>query len=250
MNIYITKEEHEFLLKHRNRSAEYRGKNQEMVVGSHLYGTNTEDSDKDVIYFYNSDIFYSMSTCHLPKKEQFIYDDKENNQQILWMTEYQFWKNLASGDSTINSDYVLFSGNLPEYQALNMCCTQKVIKAYLGFAKRDLKQWNRYNKLFHAIRGLYIAESLLMRKLPSKEIIKDHHRRYLRKTLKGELESLKNFYLNIYDQLKKDFIDQVNNGDLKLYFVPYISDQEHDPYLSLARKLYNANNKIEWKYDN
>lgn len=43
MNIKITKEEHEFLQKHVIETS---------IIGSHLYGLETEESDKDFLCIY------------------------------------------------------------------------------------------------------------------------------------------------------------------------------------------------------
>ena len=73
-----------------------------------------------------------------PNVHQFQYKDIENNIDYIWISNEQFFKNQASGESTINSDIILFADFLEESSKLNMCRTYNVMKAYLGFAIRDL----------------------------------------------------------------------------------------------------------------
>lgn len=136
------------------------------TVGSHLYGVQGPASDVDYLVLYRS--FHETADLHYPNYHQFQWDDTEHNAQYLFSSERQFWKNLYSGDSTINADVVLFAeGAYSEVQKLNITRTFNIIKAFLGFAKRDLKLLNKgKNKLFHINRGLYCAQCLLENRLP------------------------------------------------------------------------------------
>ena len=108
---------------------------QSIQIGSHLYGTNNENSDTDFLCIYKtSDVELHSG---LPNFHQFQYKDVENNIDWNYCSELQFWKNLQSGDATINADIVLFTELYNK--KLEICRTYKTIKAYLGFAKRDLK---------------------------------------------------------------------------------------------------------------
>lgn len=131
MNIKITKSEHNRLLKHQVH---------EYIIGSHLYKTNDNNSDKDLVCIYD-DFLLKNAALHLnafPNIHSFQYDDMDNNVQYIWMSSAQFWQNQRSGEVTINSDIVMF---YPAFKnALALCQTYKVIRAYLGYAKRDLKQ--------------------------------------------------------------------------------------------------------------
>lgn len=135
-------------------------------IGSHLYGVQRPGSDVDYLVLYKS--FHETSDLHYPNYHQFQWDDTENNAQYIFSSERQFWKNLYSGDSTINADVILFADDAyTETQKLNITRTFNIIKAFLGFAKRDLKLVNKgKNKLFHINRGLYCAECLLDNRLP------------------------------------------------------------------------------------
>ena len=161
MNIKINKEQADYLFS--------REKLRELC-GSRLYGTNFDDSDFDYLVFYRP--FPDLEDVYA-SRHQFQYDDIDNNVHYNFTTIPQFWQNLLSGDATINADIALFSGlgdqGWDENDILNSCRTYNVIKAYLGFAKRDikdLKQGKGRNKKFHIIRGLYCAESLMDNRLP------------------------------------------------------------------------------------
>jgi len=171
MNIKINKEQADYLFEHefkRNRT----------TVGSHMYGTQRSDSDKDILITYYN-VLEKIELVY-NSRHQFQYDDKENNIQYIFTTYRQFWQNLLSGDSTINADYIMWGNDsedeitneISEDEALNIVRTYNIIKAYLGFAKRDikdLKQGKGKNKNFHIQRGLYCAECLLHNKLPQTE---------------------------------------------------------------------------------
>ena len=151
MNIKINKEEADYIFSLNNK---------QYIFGSKLYGTSNDDSDTDILVIYES--FHKERDVFYPNYHQFQYDDLENNKQYVFTSKEMFYKNLLSGDSTINSDIVLFNDNFIDIKdKLNICRTYKVIKAYIGFANRDIKNINKgKNKHFHIERSLYSAEKL------------------------------------------------------------------------------------------
>lgn len=162
MNIIINKEEHAFLQQQIVK---------QFTIGSHLYGTNNNDSDMDYLCLYKTSEVELYSG--LPNFHQFQYKDKTNGIDWNYCSELQFLKNLHSGDATINADIILF--NDYKDNKLEICCTYKIIKAYLGFAKRDIRQIKKdaRKKYIHAARGLYCAEMLLKKELPSMGVIQE-----------------------------------------------------------------------------
>lgn len=156
MNIIISKAEHEWL---QSRLL------QKYTIGSRLYGTEGVDSDTDYLCIYESDPTELYSG--LPNVHQFLYRDTEHNTDWNYCSQVQFYKNLHSGEATIHADVLLFAGMVSD--PLLQCRTYKIIKAYLGFARRDLKQYSRERpeKLFHASRSLYCAGALLNNSLPT-----------------------------------------------------------------------------------
>ncbi len=226
MNIIITKDEH-FFLQNKVMSTN--------LIGSKLYGVNTESSDVDYLCIYNT--FKDELMSGFPNIHQFQYKDVENNIDYIYTSELQFWKNFYSGDSTINVDVILFGDNeFKDEEKLKLCRTYKIIKAFIGFAKRDLKQIDEGNhKLYHAIRSLYCAESLLNNQLPRIEQIQ-----YIYK-YKYNLIHLKEFKEK-EQLLRKQCNDLYDKNELLNYCIPKTG-------MSLIDKLYEANNTKEFHYD-
>ena len=226
MNIHISKEEHEFLLEY---------KNTEFVFGSYLYGTNAKNSDKDILITYNIPDGWETWMLPFPNVHQFQYKDIENNIDYIWISNEQFFKNQASGESTINSDIILFADFLEESSKLNMCRTYNVMKAYLGFAKRDLKQWKEgHHKLQHANRGLITVYKLYADQIPTKADIKSSYdipyTIYVKDFIEKEIKRMR-------DLINKDF----EEDKIKLFPQIFVKDP-------LLQKLLNSNNIKEFKY--
>lgn len=158
MNLKINKDQADFILN--------GYKQKQYLIGSHMYGTQKENSDKDYLVVYKS--FHENADFYYPNFHQFQWDDVDNNTQYVFSSERQFWKNLFSGDSTINADVIFFADDTYSVEEkLNITRTFNIIKAFIGFAKRDMKLLNKgKNKLFHINRGLYCAECLLDNRLP------------------------------------------------------------------------------------
>lgn len=159
MNIKITKEQFDVLKLH--VLSEY-------IFGSCLYGTNDENSDKDILLILD-DIFITDKIY--PNFHCFQFDDIENDTQWLLTTERTFNMNLLSGESNIFAELVLFSDIPSFHDKLKMCRTSKIIKGFIGRAKFDLKllgtsKDKKNRKVFHVSRCLYIAECLLENRLP------------------------------------------------------------------------------------
>lgn len=221
MNIKITKEEHLLLM---DRREEF------IVIGSHLYGTNNESSDRDILCFYtDNEVDYSG----LPNHHQFQYDGEDTD--YIWTTKQQFMRNLQSGDSTINADVVMFTDYLTDDPILKLKIvhTYKIIRAFLGFANRDIKQINKNPKKgHHAVRSVYCAEMLLGEKLPNLQVIRELHKQQPNiKSLQTQCNDLRKQLNSLYEVNK-----------IETYYVPDVNG-------TLKQKLYNANNIKEFRYD-
>lgn len=139
----------------------------EIEVGSYMYNLQNENSDKDILVIYIDSIFNRGT---LNSHHQLQYNDENNNINYIFTSLEQFCLNITTGDSTINYE-VLVQGKFKEkfedlYYALNYYNT-KIIKSYLGMAKRDLKTIRkRYDPktASHFIRGLYFAEAIIYNK--------------------------------------------------------------------------------------
>lgn len=228
MNIKITRAEHNRLL----------GQSfHQIVMGSKLYGTNSPESDTDVLCVYEPFGNWKLLE-ELPNFHQFQYVDEVDKIDYIYCTFGQFWKNQRSGDSTINSDVIIFSDEIisNKEEKLNYCRTQKVIKGYIGFANRDIKDFSRTKspkKQFHILRGLYTAECLLKGELPSVETIRE---------FKGLSEIKISEIQTRQSELRALCNAQYERGDLENYYIKEGSD-------TLLNRLLKSNNTREFRYD-
>lgn len=230
MNIKISKKEHEFLLEFKNRS---------IIMGSHLYGVNNSKSDVDYLMFYSTPETWFLDG--FPNIHQFQYT--ENNVDYIWTNKKQFWDNQRSGDNTINSDIILFSeqlwGDLEAYR-LEYCRTYKVIKAYLGFTKRDLKYYKEgIHKIKHASRSLIIAQHLLNNDMPSLDEIRNEY-----EYIENRCKDIYKFKLGLEEEekrLRERCNKMYENKELEMYYIPTVED-------NLLQKLLDSNNTREFKY--
>lgn len=134
-------------------------------VGSHMYGTNNENSDIDYLYIYatSKNELNSCFTSH--HQLQYIEDGVDHN----FVSLHNFIKNCISGDSTINFE-VIHSNTLNDTSLKwitkfkNSFITYTVIRSYLGLARRDIKHFYKYTdeyskrkRLGHVVRGYIYA---------------------------------------------------------------------------------------------
>jgi hypothetical protein len=119
-------------------------------------------------------------------------------------------------------------------EKLNHCRTYNVIKAFLGFAKRDLNRYNTSkNKHFHAARSIYCAEKLINNELPKLDELSTY-------VSLGVSELMTKCV-----DLRKTANEMMNNKELTLFPKELI----FEPKSSLERKIMEANNILEFKYD-
>lgn len=202
------------------------------IIGSRLYNTHTDESDYDILYiikpFIKSDAYY-------PNNHQLQYDSSDGRKQYMFTTKERFYRNLFSGESTINADVIMFTDfdDLSVSERLNYCRTYNVIKAFLGFAKRDLKHYhNGKNKKFHVVRGLYCAEKLMNNELPKLE------------ELSSYIELGKDDLIKKCSELRNRCNDMFNSKELTLFPKELIFEPEN----SLEKKIMESNNILEFKY--
>lgn len=139
-------------------------------IGSTMYGTNDENSDTDILYVYipskEDDISFT-STHH-----QFQY--KENNTDHIFIDIFNFIRNTLNGDSTINFEIInhtdlIYTPLSFLYDMRKDFHNYKILRAYLGFCRRDIKFLNKggtterdkNKKLGHILRGLEFTKSIL-----------------------------------------------------------------------------------------
>jgi hypothetical protein len=133
------------------------------IFGSQLHGIATKESDSDFVILLSDQIYSYFNTLarYLPNIHSWQYDG--DNVQYVLMTETQFYRGLFSGDGNMLADIVLLNYTHPYFSnSMFLCRTQKIIKGYLGVAKRDLKLHGKNEKKrFHAFRSLYMAKCLI-----------------------------------------------------------------------------------------
>lgn len=137
-------------------------------IGSGMYGTSDENSDKDLLFIYKPFLLErnSFSITH----HQFQY--KEDNTDYLFINIYTFIRNALNGDSTINFEIInspLLKNTIFSYLYENRYdfYNYKIVRSYLGLARRDSQFVFKTNDdreqnktISHIIRGFYFADRI------------------------------------------------------------------------------------------
>lgn len=139
-------------------------------IGSKMYGTNSENSDSDLLHIYVPSI--SERNSFVTTHHQLQY--KENNIDYIFINIQSFIRNCLIGDSPLNIECI-FSNEMKYSEHLNFLYDMrkafnnyKIVKGYLGMGERDIKQISikkndisKNKKLAHARRCLAFAEQIL-----------------------------------------------------------------------------------------
>jgi hypothetical protein len=207
----------------------------EYIFGSQLHGISNADSDFDYLRVISNDFYSNFKTLaiFLPNIHSWQYDD--GNKQYVWMTEKQFYHNLFSGDGNMIADIVLLCNQFQG--AMFLCRTYKIIKGYLGVAKRDLKlHGNNDKKKFHAIRSMFMAEKLMNNEWPTVTDIQNLHKETIHNLPSKEDLQLKE------DGLRKQLNEMLFSKEIAMY-PEFIETNE------LVNIMLNSNNLTEFKYN-
>ena len=248
MNIKISKEEHTFLQEYVLT---------QILMGSKLYGVDTEKSDTDYLCIYSTPIEWSGNKFNaFPNIHQFQYTDTENNIDYVYTSEDQFYWNLFSGDSTINADICLFSDKATVLGEVKMYIlrTYKIIKAYLGFAKRDLSKGAKIDSMCHGARSLVIAKFLLNGNLPTSADVQSTYSdlKIIHDTNESGLVKELNRLRKLESECRKELNTMLDKNEIFLYpdFTKHskLLPNSVEPIDSLLFKLLNSNNTKEFKY--
>ena len=136
-------------------------------IGSRMYKTNNEESDTDILYIPSSDEINSISSSHHQ------YQFKEDGVDHIFTDIFTFIKNSLNGDSTINfeviNDSSLIGSDLEWLSKYKKYFRNyKILRGYLGRARKDLKQMKSKSnvkemtkKLSHGIRSYESAKQVL-----------------------------------------------------------------------------------------
>ena len=223
MNFKITKESHDELSK--IFLTEY-------PFGSRLHGVATEESDYDYIRIIPESFYdrFTTKAKYLPNIHSFQYEDVENNSQYVYLTETQFYRNLFSGDGNMIADIVLLSNDFND--AMVLCRTYRIIKGYLGVAKRDLKlHGNIEKKRFQSARCIYMARCLMYNIKPSVSDIV---------TMKELIVPSTEDLMALEQVLRDELNDMYNKNSIKGF--PEFKEED-----VLVKMMVDANNMKEYR---
>lgn len=150
MNIHIDRPIFEQLLKSTIYST---------IIGSKMYGTDDEYSDTDILHIFYPSVNMTRSFIHTHHQLQF----KQDNIDYIFVDIFNYIRNCLSGDSTINYEVMQ---NIPFFDA-SIFRNYKIIRSYLGLARRDIKEISKLNgrdkhkKAGHIMRSYNFAKSIL-----------------------------------------------------------------------------------------
>lgn len=202
-----------------------------VIVGSHLYGTNTLESDLDWLHIYATSENELKSFVWTNHQLQYKEDGVDHN----FVSLHSFVRNIINGDSTINFEVV--HSDALENTILELLMHMKdifntytMIRSYLGFCRRDTKHYSKCNsdydkhkKIEHIMRGYLIAEKL---------INNDFNFKCLCEMLRTEMSKVK-----ISLETVKQMTEKIDKLRLKL------NDMHDNKTLKLA-KIMNVKNGI------
>lgn len=138
-------------------------------VGSHLYGTNNENSDEDFLYIYATSKNELKSFVWTNHQLQYKEEGIDHN----FVSIHTFIRNCINGDSTINfevihSEELLKTPLMFLHSLRSVFNTYTIARSYNGFGRRDCKHWHKaktdYEKrkrFGHIVRGYVYADRLM-----------------------------------------------------------------------------------------
>ncbi len=230
------------------------------VVGSHMYGTNTEKSDLDYLSIYVPSISERNTFYQSHHQLQFKGDGVDHN----YVNVFTFLKNLINADSTINLEVVCHESIKDSclgflYEIRDVFYNYKIVRGYTGFCNRDLKHlpkqpndYEKNKKLCHVVRGLDFAKQVYDKKFSpiiseetkeSFDIIMSIDNWEIRKkvtdSLKEEVDAYRKFISEKYD-----------SADFHLPTFMKVENQKILDYeISKLIKTDNWKEKSQWHMD-
>jgi predicted nucleotidyltransferase len=214
-------------------------------MGSKMYGLTHELSDTDTLCIYatSDDELMSFYMTH----HQIQY--KENNRDYIFTNIHSFIRNAINGDSTINfevinSDKLIGTDLEFLYNLRKSFYNYKIIRSYLGLAKRDIQrvdkdgkgEFDKNKKIAHAYRGLVTAKKIANNeeiKLTSDEISLIKNEIWTLKGYNERLEYSKKLLIDI-----ENFRNSINNN--KSMFANFMSVENQKELDVNLKKLINS----------
>lgn len=199
-------------------------------IGSHIYKTNNEDSDIDYLYIYATSDNELNSPFKVHHQLQYIENGIDHN----FVSIHNFIHNCINGDSSINFE-VIFSDELnnscldflTDDIIKNNLITFTIIRAYLGFAKRDVKHFSKYKddynrkkRLGHIIRGYIYSYNMINNTFDF-----DLSNKEFKEIIDNISVSDYDEYLKVYSELIKNLrTELITLYDSKVLNIPKIID--------------------------
>lgn len=217
MNIHFKDEK---LFDHLKASALVR-----LEIGSKMYNLNHEKSDIDYLYILPTSDAQLNSFQQSQHQLQYIEDGIDHNFTNL----HQFIRNSISGDSTVNFE-CLYSEEMKNssleilYAQKEAFGNYKIVRSYLGLARRDSKAYLKHSddayqqkRLIHIIRGYYFAKSIVNHDFKLiDDVILEEAKRVRGITDPKERKEVLNYYLDSVNNLRGDLNEMLNNKTLNL----------------------------------
>jgi predicted nucleotidyltransferase len=185
-----------------------------VVIGSVAYGVATRESDKDSVSIIasNDGLF---NTHHML---QYVGDVDDE----MFITLKQFINLIITGDQTVLYEASFnCTGELKwisDFANEGIFNSYKVVNAYLGFAKRDIKNIKKKysaNKLFHIYRGLAFADVMMNGGTLNEDIFKALKKYKEQKTMATEdIEFHIKLVSSKYDDLKAEILSRLENKEI------------------------------------
>ncbi len=264
MNIHINKDLFSFILEN---TTCYK-----FLIGSKLYGISDENSDLDYLIVYHS--FRNQILNPFTNPHQLQYKDLENNIDYNLVDIVTFVRNLTSGDSTINYE-IINSSEIRKtdlsflYDLRNSFKTFNIAKAYLGFAKRDIKHFfvrsdmkDMISGLLHIERSISISKYIMGYNYTLEGIYTSlfEYKKYLYESKfkrKEDFKKLLDDYKLKVDDLRNELTDIHNSKKIIKYLEPSIQvliSNKLNEIVSISDKkitmdnFYFHNENNEFKY--
>ena len=212
------------------------------IIGSRLYGTHNKNSDVDILVVYES-LSNILDTIY-QTNHQFQF--KQPGLDLIFTTVEQFYANWLNGDSTINPDVAMYS-EVKDKFTIEDFRFYNCIKAYLGFAKRDIKDIKKPNKVAHIMRGLFTASMLLDGSIPTTKQLKLVIQEAENKTLSSFKKYAVDMQQVLRSCLNKEY--EANNiPKVTTTFLNRFMKNTNETECDLVTKLVESNNIKEFKY--
>ena len=228
-----------------------------LPVGSHAYGTQNEHSDRDLLYVYptpRQELKSVFQTHH-----QLQYKDKANNDH-LFVSLRSFLTNLVSGDSPLNFEALYTSEiRLTELRPLavqrHVFNSERMVRTYLGRARKDFKDYNRLEKggtktkkLAHMVRSYYFANMIRDQEF---RLDCGEYRAYNSK-ITGTSEDRQEFYANHFHNQIEFLKEKLEN---EKSYIPVFMEIQHQEIIDqivlniMKTKEYKEKRKLLEPFD-